>query len=304
MARSRPPARFEEGRQLRILRELLEDPEPILTMIGALGVAESHKAFREQAMGDVKWKTRDETGMNPNVPAVIRDLTTSSTIKPRRFQGSPVMIDSGRGRRSVAWEILDANTVQWGTNLGYMNDLHAGNETESDPITATVQSRLWKLMGRARKFEARTSKEGVSKTESNQGFAAAKKGDPAYQGYTREMNEIITFYSSNGKASGVTGDKRRRLKSLRKFRNARASELKKKTKVTVSQLGDDNQARYDKALRMMTALDGLAWMLNKKFTDTTITITHPPRPIVGMPDTLIEDIESTVGIIVTRGRAA
>ena len=52
-------------KQIQTLREQLQNPnkpllsgKPLMKWIGILGVASSQKAFREQALGDIKWEPR------------------------------------------------------------------------------------------------------------------------------------------------------------------------------------------------------------------------------------------------------
>lgn len=195
MARIRPSG-FEEGSQFRALRETIENPRGILTSIGALLVARSQKAFREQKMGDDRWAPR----MNPNVPGIIADFTRGGTPPARRFTSQPVLQDTGRLRGSMAWQVVSRKAVEAGSNLPYAEALHTGGESESLPITETVQRRLWKWL------------------------------------------------------------------------RPKPRELKRQ----------------------------LGWMLNESVRDTTLTIRHPERPIVGLPDDLTQTIEELLGVTVRR----
>lgn len=215
---------LDEGTRLRALRGALEDPRSVLEGVGALLVGRSQRAFREQRMASIKWKTRGETKMNPNWPGILRDFHEGkSSPPPRRFQPGPVLVDRGMLRRSVNFRVLSRDTVEAGSNLPYAGVLHAGGESETVPITATIQSNLWKWI-----------------------------------------------------KSKVGGAKR----SARKAGKDKTPESRSKAA--------DKLAVAESALR-------LKWLLNKNLTGERLTIKHPARPIVALPDDLVRDIESIYG---------
>lgn len=66
------------------------------------------------------------------------------------------------------------------------------------------------------------------------------------------------------------------------------------------QSGDEEKAARavkttDRDIVQGSMAEKLTWLLNKKFTDDQLTIKHPARPIVGLPDDLVRDIEQRYG---------
>lgn len=167
---------FDEGTRLAALRGALEDPRFVLTGVGALLVSESNKAFREERLGAIAWKSRDETKMNPNWPGILADFAAGKAAPPaRRFQGRPVLTDTGLMRRSVASRVVSHDTVEAGSMLPYAAVLHAGGESKTVPITKAVQDRLWKWI-----------KSKIGGAKRAQKALVKVKGDNALQTNTRD----------------------------------------------------------------------------------------------------------------------
>lgn len=150
---------LNEGSRLRMLRGLFDDPRALLTAMGALTVKQSQRAFREQRMGNVRWKTRGDTRMNPNWPAILADMAAGrASVPERRFRDSPVLVDTGMLKRSVTWRLVGRDTVEIGSNLPYAGVLHAGGESKTVPITKAVQDRLSDWIDRTFKRGQRAAK--------------------------------------------------------------------------------------------------------------------------------------------------
>ena len=225
---------LDEGTVLRSLRTTLEDPVQILDGIGAMMKAESQKAFREQRWGNVKWKTRGETGMNPNWPGVLADLKEGPTPKPQRFRDAPVLLNKGDLKKSVDFWVIGRDTVEVGSPKPWAGPLHAGEDTESPEITESIQRKLWDWIKRATGAVKRTAKRAGKLSRSEPGSEKAVKAQ-------RSAETALT------KGEG--------------------------------------------ALK-------LKWLLNKNLRGSTITITHPARPFVGIHRTFIEDVEEVFGVVI------
>jgi len=151
---------LDEGTVLRALRTTLEDPVAVLDGIGAMMQAESHKAFREQRFGNVKWKTRGETGMKPNWPGILADFKRgASSPKPHRFRDAPVLQDTGTLKKSIAYRVIGRDSVEIGSALPYAGPLHAGEDTESPTITESIQRKLWNWIKRTTGAATRAAKK-------------------------------------------------------------------------------------------------------------------------------------------------
>lgn len=170
---------FDEGARLRRLSDSLEDPRWILTGIGALLVSASQRAFREERMGDVKWKTRAETGMVPNWPAIVGHFAVKSSAPPARYFGNAhTLTNTGRLRGSINFRVASEDTVEVGSNVPYAKALHEGDESQTPVITKALQERMWdwikKVRGQNKKAKQRLAK-------------AKKKGPEAYARAVRSV---------------------------------------------------------------------------------------------------------------------
>lgn len=221
----RPSLWFEvidEGTRLRMLRTQLESPRFILEGIGSLLEAQTAAAFREEAMGKVRWKKRSETGMVPNWPAILAWFTKSAGTPPNRMFGDQHTLQgTGHLAGSFRSRVVSQDTVETGTTVPYASVLHAGGESETDRITKQVQDRIRNLISKTagRSIRARAS----AKTTPEKKAAAGKRATLALQ---------------------------------------------------------------------------LQWLLHPNLTDEKKKITHPARPLVGVPEQLAADIEGLYGVAV------
>ena len=135
-------ATFEEGSKLKAVRETVFDPTSILTTLGLMHVALSREAFR---MGGIPSETRWDDRINPNWPGILADFHRGrSAPAPHRFQTGPgkTLMDTGRGRQSIAFRVRGKDLVEVGTVLDYMIALHFGDETDSEVFTREFQDWL------------------------------------------------------------------------------------------------------------------------------------------------------------------
>lgn len=129
---------FKKGAKIERWERNLDNPEAALKQIGALMVAESMAAFREQRFGKVAWKERG----TPNVFGIIKDFHEGREPPQRRFESRPALMDTGRLARSIAFVVLSRDTVEVGSPLAYAVKHHRGGEVESEKITEKVQKAL------------------------------------------------------------------------------------------------------------------------------------------------------------------
>ncbi len=123
-------ATFDLGSKLKGIEKLLANPKPILKQIGAVMLSESQDAFRNQGFEGSKWPARQ----SPNVFGIIADFHMGRRKPPaRRFQDRPALMDTGRLRGSISFRVVDARSVEVGTNLPYAAPQHFGLEVESKP---------------------------------------------------------------------------------------------------------------------------------------------------------------------------
>lgn len=133
------PAEFEPGAKLDRMRGNLDHPEAALRQIGALMVAESQQAFREQKHAGKAWDPRGKV----NVFGIIADFYEGRQPPARRFERRPVLKDTGRLSASIAFQVLSGGqVVEVGTVLPYAAVHQHGGAVESRPINETVRSVL------------------------------------------------------------------------------------------------------------------------------------------------------------------
>lgn len=126
------------GRFLVRIERVLERPVPLLKRIGVLLASRAQRRFGEQMSPDGKeWPER----MVPNIPGILDDLQRGSSVKPRRFESRPVLMDYGRLRQSIHWELRSEQEVEVGTNIPYAKD-HQFGALRTILITPQMQSGL------------------------------------------------------------------------------------------------------------------------------------------------------------------
>ncbi|HLG42486.1 MAG TPA: hypothetical protein VI643_03895 [Planctomycetota bacterium] len=134
-------------RQLGEYRLSLSDLKPVLTGLGALGVASSQRAFYEQRLGEHEWPARYPSMPDPflNIAGALADFIAGrESPKPSRFDRRPALIDEGnRGGLlgSFTFDVSDDKTVEWGTNKDYAQKHHEGL-ADFQPYGEDVQGRI------------------------------------------------------------------------------------------------------------------------------------------------------------------
>jgi hypothetical protein len=107
------------------LREALRDPSDLTKQIGALGVGSAQRAFKDQALGNLKWPARYE-GMAPpfiNIAGALQDFNAGrKKPKPNRFVDRPALIDEGmRGGMlgTLTFQSRNPFVAEWGSDKPY-----------------------------------------------------------------------------------------------------------------------------------------------------------------------------------------
>jgi phage gpG-like protein len=131
----------------------MDDPRAALRQLGALAVAESMRAFREQSFDGERWPARAPV----NVFGIIADFAAGKkSIGKRRFETRPALKDTGTLTRSISFEPISQKVVEIGTSLHYANRHQAGGMVYSERITRTVQEALYEwLQGAGKKHRSR-----------------------------------------------------------------------------------------------------------------------------------------------------
>ena len=286
---------FDEGTRLRALRGALADPRFVLTGIGALMVKEGQKAFREQRLGNVVWKSRGETGMNPNWPGIIGDFARGAASPPaRRFQDRPALVDNGALWNSLSFRLVSRDTVEAGSRLPYAGVLHGGGESQSPTITLTVRQRLWKwikgLTG------ARLRAEDAPERREKREVSGAVKGDAELARLKTDLQRSKASYKGQ---KVPKGERERRQGLETKIRERRAAVERAAVGQSASMTGAE-ASKIGAARHRESVASSLKWLLNPHLVGRSITIRHPARPIIGIPAGLIAEIEAIYGRTVSR----
>lgn len=129
---------FDKGAKIRRIERKLENPEKALRMVGAMMVAESQQAFKDQRFGKATWEPRGPI----NILGIIADFHAGKRPPQRRFEPRPALRDTGRLAQSITFRIVGGDSVEVGSNLPYASVHQYGGETESKPINETVRKGL------------------------------------------------------------------------------------------------------------------------------------------------------------------
>lgn len=125
---------FKKGAKVEGWERNLNNPSRTLKQVGILLVAQAQENFEDQAFGSKKWQPRAV----PNVYGILADLDAGKNPPARRFEDRPALIDTGRLRSSIAFRILNATTVEVGTNVPYADVHQEGGPIESVKIRRAV----------------------------------------------------------------------------------------------------------------------------------------------------------------------
>lgn len=298
MTTTPPTSAFTEGTRLANLRRAVEEPRFLLEGVGALLVQEVGARFRTQSANGVRWKTRGETRMVPNWPAILRDLKDGRNPPARRFEPAPVLIDKGAAgglSHSFAWRILRADTVECGTVKRYADALHAGLPTYSETITEAIQQRLWELIKRLRGDVGRA--EGAPERREARERRAAARDDAEVQ----SLREALQRHRETWKGQKLPKEERERRQRLETRVRERERQVGNVAASHSEEVTGKEAGRIAKARRRAGLAESLRWLLNPGLRGTRREIRHPARPMVGVPRDLSAKVQGMLGIRIRRG---
>ena len=130
---------FKAGAKIGRWGKKLKNSNPALKQIGILMVAESQESLTKQKHGRKRWDARAPV----NVYGIIADFAAGKAVPPkRRFQRRPVLKDTGRLQKSIAYRLVSGNAVEIGTNLKYAAVHQFGGPIESEKLTDKVLNAL------------------------------------------------------------------------------------------------------------------------------------------------------------------
>lgn len=138
-----PRVTFHKGEKFERIERALANPEKALKQIGAVMQAESLSAFKLQALGGKQWPERAPV----NVFGIISDFALGRDAPlARRFERRPALVDTGRLRSSIAWQIVGTHAVEVGTTVEYAAVHQFGGTAKSARMTSPIRQALWKWL--------------------------------------------------------------------------------------------------------------------------------------------------------------
>lgn len=129
---------FETGAKIKRMAQKLKDPKQALNIIGLMMVAESQRAFKDQAWEGKAWLPRGKV----NTFGIINDLSLGRSIPKRRFDQRPALMDTGLLMKSISHRVR-GTYVEVGTKVKYAQAHQKGGATRSETVTKSVQKQLW-----------------------------------------------------------------------------------------------------------------------------------------------------------------
>ena len=266
-------------------------------------VKESGRAFREQRLGNFPWKPR----VNPNWPALLRDAESGAGKPPqRRFQARPALSDTGLLARSIAHRVVSATDVEVGVAgvAKVYGDKHqVGGEVESVLVTKAIQHRIWKWLSSAtgsdRKTRAKRVKNATAASVESDGTIKRLRAElKATNAQVRAHQKTMRMPMQPVGTSSALGAAQRRQSDLR----AKISERRQKLGADVRAILPAPKAiAWGGKAKQATAAAGLEkvrWLLNPHLRGQRIRHRIHARPFIGLPGTLVQEIERTIGVSV------
>jgi phage gpG-like protein len=283
---------FDEGDGLARLRRILEDPRVVLDQIGILIVKESGKAFREQKLGNYKWRPRKV----PNMAGILSDAARgASKPKDQRFRPTPALIDTGLLARSIAHRLVGRDTVEVGVGGAAKTyaDVHqVGGTTQTVPISQAVQERLWEWM---------KSADGSAKGIRGRKVAKAKAGALASDGVLLNLKAELKHAKKKANVEAKRSGGRHRkydgfVADLKEQIVTRKRVLRGQASASVPSDASIHWGGKETRARAAAGLASLRWLLNKNLRGHRLNVKVPARPFIGLPPNLVGEIERTLGV--------
>lgn len=186
------------------LRKKIENPSRFMKRVGLEMVAESQKAFRNQCLGDIQWDERYPNQTEPfiNYAGALMDLQKGASVKSRRFDRRPALVDTGMLSRSIAVDKQERpNVIKVGTTREGMAVHQWGGETRMR-ITETMIANLEKILeeSKAKARRAYRWKFGQKMIKSS---SKSGSGEAIYLTPQAALAEIKAFKKLKRRIQGV-----------------------------------------------------------------------------------------------------
>jgi len=147
-----------DEKKLNVLTNTLSQSQlgEILDGVGALLVSKFQSSWRKrQSPSGESWPAR----MVPNVPGIVADLNKGGDPKGRRFEEGQPLVDTGRLRGSLTWEVR-GRVLSVGTSVSYAALHNEGGET-THTLNATGRRQLTLWLRRERRGAGDPAKLGL-----------------------------------------------------------------------------------------------------------------------------------------------
>jgi phage gpG-like protein len=193
---------------VRRLRGTLAHPERLLPAMSSLMRSQARQAFERQNFGGIAWPARYPNQQPPkvNIAGVVQDLAKGPTIKARRFDDRPALLDRGDLLRSIATRRIGNDAIEQGSVVPYASIHQTGGETKQ-AVTAAVKQNLglW-LSGRSKT----PKKKGQNKTKAQKRLADDRAKYRRKLGWLFRADEITTHVAQRP-FLGLTGETEKKI---------------------------------------------------------------------------------------------
>lgn len=161
------------NRALDELKRRVENPRPALKAVGAIMLAQSQKAFRDQRLGDVRWP-KQYPDQSPagflHIAGALSDLNEGGEPKSSRFQRGPALLDTGGLLKDLSERAISYGGEDVGITAAREDaPKHNYGGVSRQPVTATAKAGYLKIVVRMDKQIAAQRKR-VSKAARGKAF--------------------------------------------------------------------------------------------------------------------------------------
>ena len=254
---------------LQAIEGALKDPSALMKEIGILLLIQAQRSFKDQGLGDIRWKPRYPNQKPPviNIAGSLQDLNKGTTPKAHRFQRRPALMDTDALYMSVARDASGANrlmgthVVQVGSVLPYAGTMQWGGKS-SQPVTDTAKKTLAKWMKSLRSSRRETAT------------------------YNRKENEWVPSGTAE-KSKKKTGKKTTRSGTPKK---SQKGTPKKSKMPKTSGMGKGQEKLFKQQSNEINRASKLGFLFKKDKLTTRIW----PRPFLGMTTQVDKDIRELI----------
>jgi len=176
------------------LRDLLDDPTPVLIQVGRFLDREMRGAFARRSFGGVAWPEQYPGQSEPwiHFAGAIGDLAKSPNILARRFQSDHQPLkDSGELFNSIKSQPISKSEVEAGVlaHIDYASKHNEPGGESTIPIEGNIRKNLFVALRRAR-GRVEKAEKGKKSSESSSGSLFAPAFDKKISAASDKLDAI------------------------------------------------------------------------------------------------------------------